>query len=121
MLGRVVDVRPVEHRRHARVDRLERAEVVPGVDVLGAVGGRELVEDDVEVAGEADVRRDPADHGLPGVAVRVDEARHDDAARGVDHLGVADLERRADGGDPIVLDQDVAAEDVADRGSMLNT
>ena len=44
--------------------------------------------------------------------VRVDEAGHDDAVRSVDDIGVADLERGADGGDPSVLDEDVAVEHV---------
>src|SRR5207248_8140570 len=80
----------------------------------GAVGGCELVEHEVEVAGEADVGSDPADHGLPRVTVRVDEAGDDDAVGRVDHLGVARVDRRADRGDAVVLDEDVAAEDVAD-------
>ena len=37
-------------------------------------------------------------------------------AGGVDHLGVPDLERGADGDDAVVLDQDVAVVDVADLG-----
>ena len=117
VLRRVVDVRPVEERRDAGVDRLERAEVVPGVDVLRPVRGRELVEHEVEVAAEADVGRDPADHGLPRVPVRVDEAGDDDAAGRVDDLGVAGLERVADGRDPVVLDEDVAAVEVAELRS----
>ena len=109
-------MRPVEQRRHAGVDRLERAEVVPGVDVFGAVGGSELVEHDREVAAEAHIRGDAADDGLPGVTVGVDEPRDDDAIGGVDHLRVADVERRRDGGNAVVLDQEVTAEDVPERG-----
>jgi hypothetical protein len=44
----------------------------------------------------------------------IDEAGHDDAVGRVDDLGVARRDRRADRDDPLVLDQDVAAEDVAD-------
>ena len=88
VVGRVVDVRPVEERRHAGVYRLERAEKVAGVHVLRAEGRRQGVEDQREVPVERDVRRDAADHGLPGVPVRVDEARDDDRTRGVDDLAV---------------------------------
>jgi hypothetical protein len=112
VLGRVRDVRPVEQRRHAGVDRLERAEVVARVDVLRPVGGGELVEHDVEVAAEADVRRDAADHGLPGVPMRVDEPGHDDAARDVDDLGLGRVDAVSDGRDALAFDEDVGSEEV---------
>src|SRR5207247_7486377 len=63
-----------------------------------------------------DVGCDPADHGLPGMPVRIDEAGDDNAAGGVDHLRVARLEPAAHGRDALVLDQHVAAEDVAELG-----
>jgi hypothetical protein len=40
--------------------------------------------------------------------VRVDQARHDDAAGGVDHLGVVHQEVRADRRDAVAVDQNVA-------------
>jgi hypothetical protein len=47
--------------------------------------------------------------------VRVDEPRDDDEARRVDDLGVDRLEAGPDRRDAVVLDEDVTAEDVADR------
>lgn len=47
--------------------------------------------------------------------MRVDEAGDDDAVRRIDHLGVAGVDGGTDRGDLVVLDQDVAAVDVADR------
>ena len=88
MVGRVVDVRPVDERRDARVDALERAGQVAGVDVLGPVQRREAVEHLDEVVVERGVRRAAADRRLPRVPVRVDEAGDHDASRAVDHLGV---------------------------------
>ena len=45
VVGRVHDVRPVDERRDARVDALERAPQVAGVHVVGPVVRGELVED----------------------------------------------------------------------------
>ena len=80
VVRRVHDVRPVDERRDARVDALERAPLVRGVDVLGPVLGRELVEDRAEVGDQRVVRRAGPDRRLPGVAMGVDEARDDDVA-----------------------------------------
>ena len=48
--------------------------------------------------------------GLEGVVVGVDEARDDQAATGIDHLGVgcAHCKRRSDGDDNVVADEHVA-------------
>ena len=88
VVGRVHDVRPVDERRDARVDALERAPQVGGVDVVGPVVRRELVEDVPEVGDQRVVRGARPDRRLPGVAVGVDEARDDDVAVGVDDLRV---------------------------------
>ncbi|MCQ0009012.1 hypothetical protein [Actinomadura madurae] len=85
----------------------------PGVDVVRAVAGRQLAEDAGQVGGERAVGEDRAERRLPGVAVRVDEARHDDAAGGVDRLGAGGGGQfSADRGDAAVLDEHVGgAED----------
>ena len=46
--------------------------------------------------------------------VRIDEARHDDAAGGVDHRGGARMQVRPDGKDLLALDQHVGPREVAD-------
>jgi hypothetical protein len=114
VLGRVVDVRPVEERGDACVDRLQRAEVVARIDVLGPVRRSQLVEHEVEVATQAHVGGDAAYDGLPRVPVRVDEAGDDDAVLSVDHFGIARVERTAHRRDLVVLDEDVSAVHVAD-------
>jgi hypothetical protein len=112
VVGRVVDVRPVEKCCHTGVDRLERAEEVAGVHVLRAVGRRQGVEDQREVPVERNVRRYAADHGLPGVPMRVDKARNDDRARGVDDFGVGRVDGRSNRRDILALDEHIAARDV---------
>ena len=107
--GREV-VRPVDERRDAAVERLESAEVVAGVGVLGAEVLAESGVQAREVLGERPVRRDLADHRLPGVAMGVDEAGENDASGDVDDLGISGIEIRADRGDHAVRDEDVGAD-----------
>jgi hypothetical protein len=114
VVGRVVDVRPVEERRHARVQRLERAGVVADVDVLRAVEAADLAEHDREVVVERAGGQHAADRRLPRVPVRVDEAGHHDHPGRVDLLGVRDPEIPPDVHDLAVLDENLAARDVAD-------
>ena len=96
VIGRVVDVRPVQQRRDAGVERLERADQVGGVDVVGAVLRADVVQHAGEVFIEGAAREDASHRRLPGVPVRVDESRHDDAVGRVDDFGVAGLDRAAD-------------------------
>ena len=114
VLGRVRDVRPVEQRRDPGVERLERAGVVPDVDVLGPVVEPDLAEHVVEVGVERAAREHAAHRRLPRVPVRVDEARQHELPGRVDLLGIADVELRADLDDLPVLDQDVGVRDLAD-------
>ncbi len=48
--------------------------------------------------------------------VGVDEARHDDAAAGVDHPGITGAQIRADGDDLLALDEHVGPGEVAHVG-----
>ncbi|MFC7641170.1 hypothetical protein ACFQX6_09375 [Streptosporangium lutulentum] len=61
-----------------------------------------------EVLIERPVRGDVADHGLPGVAVGVDQARHHDPAADVDPFRVGRFQLTPDGGDLAVSDQYVS-------------
>ena len=116
VVGRVRDVRPVEQRRDACVERLERAGVVADVDVLGTIEAPDLAEHDREVVVERARRQDAADRRLPGVPVGVDEAGHHDHPGGVDLLRVRDAEVRADVDDLAVLDEDLPIRKIADFG-----
>jgi hypothetical protein len=77
-----------EGSRHAGVYGLERPQEVAGVHILRAEGRRQGVEDQREVPVERNVRRDAAEYRLPGVPVRVHEARDNDGGCGVDDLAV---------------------------------
>ncbi len=84
---------------------------VPGPGVVGAVVGGELEQDVAEVVVERPVRTDVAYRCLPGMAVGVDEAGHDDVVAGVDDFGsVAQLggDVGADGDDCAAVDDDGA-------------
>jgi hypothetical protein len=117
VLGRVVHVRPVEERRNATVDGFERAHQVRDVDVLGAVLDADVVEHAGEVLIERAARQHAAHGRLPGVAVRVDEARHHDAIACVDDVRVrARLKILADRDDLGALDQHVRVRHVAELG-----
>ena len=114
VIGRPQPVRPVHAGGHAGVDRLDGREQVARVHVLGPedLAPGEVVVD--EVLGEGPVGAVAAHRRLPHVPVRVDHARHHDAARGVDLRGAGgDLEARSDRGDPLADDQHVGV--VEDR------
>ncbi len=114
VLRRPQRMRPVERCRDSGVDRLECAEQVARVDVLGAedLPVLQVVED--EVLAERPVAAVAAQGGLPHVAVGVDHAGHQDAAACVDLDGA--LRHRqglAHRGDGVARDQHVAVEDHA--------
>ena len=73
--------------------------------------------DDVDIGEEiVDVGHHAAHHAEPHMMVRIDQARHDDAAGGIDHLGVVRLEVRADRDDAVAVDQHVAGREIGNLG-----
>jgi hypothetical protein len=50
------------------------------------------------------------------MVVSVDQARHDDVAGGINHLGAIRLQARTDCGDAIVFDQHVAGREIGHIG-----
>ncbi len=114
VLGSVLDVRPVEQRRDAGLDRSERAHEIARVPILRTVGRREHAQDVGEVFIEKRIRGDVAQDAFPDVAMSVDESRHYDHRRRVDDLGLADLQVGTDRDDLRAVDQDVRAAEVAD-------
>ena len=95
---------------------LERTGVVADVDVLRTVVAADAAEHDREVVVERAARQDAAHRRLPGVPMRVDEARHDDHSGGVDLLRVGHPRSRPTSTIVAVLDEDVAVRDLADVG-----
>ena len=110
---RVHDVRPVDERRDARVDALERAPLVGREDIVGPIVRSELVEDVAEVGDQREVGRTGPDRRLPGVPVGVDEARDDDVVGRVDRAGAIGRQAVPDRHDPIVFDKDIRANELA--------
>ena len=115
VLGRVVDVRPVEHAGDARVDRAEGAEEVARIGILRRVDGAERLLHHVDVVAERSVGQNVAQDALPHVAVGIDEARHHDGVRGVDHLGIGGADVRPHRRDLAAFHQHVGLLEVADR------
>ena len=82
-------VRPVGDRGDPGVQRLQGAPQGSGVDVICGVLGGDPGQHSGPVARPGDLGGEPENGPLPYVAVGVDEARDDEPAFGVDHLGVA--------------------------------
>ena len=111
-------VRVVHDRGDAGVQRRERRGEGAGVDVVRAVARAVPEGGQPEVAAEVHGRCQPAELPLPGVDVRVDEARDGDhAVRLQDGAATGPLaEIGPHGDDPVAGDEDVAAVEVADGG-----
>ena len=62
-----------------------------------------------------DIRHHAAHHAEPHMMVGIDEARHDDASDGVDHLSAIRLEIDAHRGDPTAVDQHVGRREIRNR------
>ena len=79
------------------------------IHVERAVVRAQRLGDDIDIGEEIiDVGHHAPHHAEPHMMMGVDQARHDDAAGGVDHLGAVRLEVRTDRGDAAAVDQDVA-------------
>ena len=109
-------VAPVDERRHAGVDLRQRADQVAEIIVLGLVARRQIEMHVPQVVGGHPFRADAAQRRLPGVHMRVHQARHHDLVGGVDHLVGGRIEIAPDGFDPIAAEQKLPALEVADRG-----
>ena len=108
VVDRLEPVRPVDGRRHAGVERLDRRQEVARVDVLRAEDLAPLQVEEDEVLAQRPVGAVAAQRRLPHVPVRVDHPRHDDAVGRVDlERALGRLEAGTDRGDPVAVDQDV--------------
>jgi hypothetical protein len=125
VLGRVMDLRDVVHRRDSVVELGQAAEQLVDVHVLRPVHGRELLENEFEIrrigtrgarliVDEDAVGEEAAQRGLELMVVRVYEARHHDAAPRVDDAGAGPrFQVRPHVDDLAPLDKDVAGGEVA--------
>ncbi len=114
MLRRCQVVRPVQHRGHAGVHRIDHPQKVSEVRILRPEVSAEAGMEAGEVVGESPVTGHGTQDCLPGVPVGVDEAGHDDRVRGVDHLGIAGIDPLADGCDALAFDQHVPVVNYAE-------
>ena len=101
-------MRPIDRRRHAGVERFDRRQQIAGEDVLRTEDFAPLQVVPDEVLGQGPVCAVAAHDRLPHMAVRIDHARHDDSAAGVNfRCRVGDAQVRTDLGDALALHQDV--------------
>ena len=110
-------MRPVEESGDPGVDGAKSTHQIPDVCVLGSKCGRQLVEDERDVAGpplQGDISPDVAEDALPDVAVGVHEPGEDDHPGGVDHLGAVDGQTGPDCGYPVLFDENVGFGEVSD-------
>jgi hypothetical protein len=115
---RILDVRPVEERGHAGVERGEAPEQRGGIDVLRPEARPETLEQLHEHARQVPIDAGVTDRALPGVAVRIDEAGEDEVLGDVDRFDVAAVDPARDLLDFAVDDEHIAgefAEPVIDR------
>ena len=123
MFGRVMDLADVHDRGHAGVDLRDAGEQLVDVDVLRAIAQRQFLQDRLiiivrafgpPVVDENAVGEKAAQRRLELMAVRVDEARHDDMPGRVDDRGVGRVDPGRDLGDFRSVDEHVADGVIAD-------
>jgi hypothetical protein len=105
VLGRRVVVAPVAERGRSAVDLVPAAEEFGMEQVLRLEQGCQAAMNVAKVLQQGPVGREPAQAGLPGVHVGVDQPGDDDPAARVDALRAIGCELRADGRDAVALDQ----------------
>lgn len=117
VLGRAGVVREVEHAGDAAVDGGEGGQPGADVHVLRPVDGGVAGQRGAHVSAEVvDVRHGPAQLGLPGVAMGVDEARRQDGAARVDRHRAVPPQLGTDRGDRVALDQQIGVVQDARAG-----
>ena len=123
MFGRMMDLADVHHRRHAGVNLRDAGEKLVYVDVLRAITHGKLLQDQLiivvrafgsPIVDENAVGEKAAQRRLELMAMRVDEARHDDMPGRVDDRGVGRLDPGCDLRDFRSVDEHVANRMVAD-------
>jgi hypothetical protein len=118
----MVDLAHVHHGRHAGIQLRKPAVELVDIDILRAVVLREAQKHLLvvvplvlgpSVIDDDRVRQGGAQARFELVVVRVDEARHHDLARGVDHVGVGGVDMVSDLHDLRSFDQHVALGEIA--------
>ena len=115
VFGCRIVVRPVDQRRDAMVELVERAGQGGDVDVVGDEHRRQPGMHVAEIFQQGPVGRDRAQGGLPGMHVGVDQARQHEVAATVDCRRIRSFEIGTNGSDARALDQHVAPGQHAER------
>ena len=105
---------PVEDRRRADIDLVERADKIAEIGIVRGVAWRDPCMHFMQVFRDRPVAGDAADAGLPGMKMGVHEARHDNHACGIDHLRAGRADRLANFLDLVAIDKDVALREISD-------
>ena len=108
-----VVVAPIGQCGGAAVDLVQRPHQVGNMDVGRLEQGGQSGVHLFEIFDHRPIGRHTAQTRLPGVHVGIDQARDDDGATGIDHLGIVGLDVRGNGGDALAIDQHVALGQVA--------
>ena len=117
MLRSGLNVRPVEDRRDTRVNRAVQAHEVADVGIFRTIDRCNFVQDESKIARiafERNVCSDVSQDSFPHVAMRINEAGHDDRFRSVNQFRPVGFEVRCHGCNPGALDQDIGAHKIAD-------
>ena len=119
----MMDLADVHHRGHAGVDLRDAGEKLVDVDVLRPITHRQLLENGFviivrafgpPIVDENAVGEKTAQRRLELMAMRIDEARHDDMPGRVDDGGVGRVDPGGDLGDFRSVDEHVADRVIAD-------
>ena len=116
MVGGGIVMTPVENRGGAGIDLGQPAGQFRIIEIVGAEPRRRAGVQVIVVIRPAEIRPDPPDHRLPQMVMGIHQPRHCDHPSAVDHFGILDRQLGPDGGDQVVLYQDIAARKVADLG-----
>src|SRR6516225_1190994 len=115
MFGAARVVRIVDHARYTGVDAADGRQKVSDIVILRPVRLGKGQMGRVAVVGERwRVWIDAAKLRLPGMAMTIDKAGHDDRVLRVDDLRTPGIERRSNGSDFLALDQEIAAREITD-------
>ena len=113
MLGASRRMAGVDDGGDAGVERGDRRQLGAQIHVERAIMRAQRLGDDVDIGEEiVDIGHHAPHHAEPHMMMGVDQARHDDAAGGVDDFGVVGHEIRPDGDDAVALDEDVADREI---------
>src|SRR5215813_7585182 len=109
---RMMDLRDVVNGGDAGIELAERAEQDRDVDILRPIDRGEFAQDKIEIVNgsvriaiveQNAVGKEAAQRGLELVMMRIDEARHDDHAFGIQYCHVTRIDVRADRGDLVAF------------------